>query len=46
MTRYASQSLAAFAALALAIGIWLPTLAPVTGAATYAVTASNGAELA
>ena len=46
MTRYTTQSFAALAALLLAIGLWAPTIAPVTEGTAVSAAVMTAPELA
>lgn len=46
MTRYTTQSFAALAALLLAIGLWAPTIAPVTDSTAVSAAVMTAPELA
>jgi hypothetical protein len=46
MTRYTTQSFAALAAFVLAIGLWVPTVAPVADTAIVTVAVAAAPEMA
>ncbi len=46
MTRYTTQSFAALAAFVLAMGLWVPTVAPVADTAIVTVAVAAAPEMA